>query len=271
MSFDNFDIPFGEPETVEAQVVQQPQVQAQAVQQPQVQAQPVQQAQAVATVQTQAVALEDEIDFGDIQIAGAQIGDIGIKVSRFAFEKCKFVKTSKARISLVSTKVAVIKMHYREGLGNYICFNGDCCKNDGYSRIRYLFPVCRYETDTKGKPVSRNVTQEVLVLGKDAYETIVTMSETCQGKLSDYDLVVTCTDEQFQKITFVPAGQALWKRDAEVKKEVIDFWKANLKDLIKPVANVLTAQEYANAIAENEADVAEPPAQADVNFDSVFG
>ena len=64
-------------------------------------------------------------------LPGVVVGDMGIEVSRLPVEKMKFTKDSRSLISIVSSKVVAVKVHYREGLGSYLCFGGKCCEVDG--------------------------------------------------------------------------------------------------------------------------------------------
>lgn len=207
-----------------------------------------------------------DFNFGDLgDMPGVVVGDIGLEVSRLPVERCKFTKDSRALISIVTSKVIAVKVHYREGLGSYLCFGGKCCDMDGLSRVKYLFPVIVYDTDKKGIPVSNKVEYKCLAIGKDSYEDIMAMQEL-NGDITNMDLLVVCKDEQYQKVSFQQAGPARWKKSKRLVKETQDFWREHMKDIIKPVARKITEAEL---MKDASADIA--PSQGEVNFDDVFG
>lgn len=208
-------------------------------------------------------------DFEELKsIPGVVVGDIGMEISRFPVERAKFTTSSKALISIVSSNVVACKTHYNEDVGNYICFGGACCEHDGLAKVRYLFPIVQYDTDKKGVPVSKEVTFRVLTLGKDAYDDVRTIMDL-NGDLSKLDLLVTCKDEQFQKISIQMAGAARWRKSKDLAREVVSFWKKNLKEMVKPVARVITEEEYTKKISGSGA-VAVTGASDEVDFDKLF-
>lgn len=200
-------------------------------------------------------------------LPGVVVGDVGLEISRFPVEKARFTTSSRSLISIVSGHVVAIKTHYNEDLGNYICFGGKCCEQDGLARVRYLFPVVMYDTDKRGRPVSKEVTFKTLVLGKDAYDDIRTIIEL-NGDITKLDLLVTCKDEQYQKVSLATAGSARWRKDREVAKQVVTFWREHIKDMIIPVARVMTPEEFDKRVAAELA--IENTAGDDVDFDKMF-
>lgn len=205
-----------------------------------------------------------DFDFGGMQnLPGVVVGDIGVEISRFPVERAKFTKDSKALISIVSSKVVAVKTHYREGLGSYLCFGGACCDKDGLARIKYLFPVNVYDTDRKGSPVSKDLQRKVLAIGSDQYEDIRTMMEL-NGDITAYDILVTCKDEKYQKISFTLAGTARWRKSKKMMSDTVEFWREHMKDIIKPVAREITESDLEKS---NAADV---DTRGDINFDDVF-
>lgn len=202
-----------------------------------------------------------------MSLPGVVVGDVGIEVSRFPVERAKFTTSSKSLISIVSPKVIVIKTHYSEELGNFMCFGGRCCEKDGLAKVRYLFPIVVYDTDKRGVPVSTEVSFRVLALGKDSYDDIRTIMEL-NGDISKMDLVVTCKDEQYQKVSLTQAGAARWRKSKEIAKEVVTFWKEHMKDLITPVARVITPEDY-NKL-KSEGAVIDNTVADDVDFNTLF-
>lgn len=223
---------------------------------------------AVVTTKSKEVPALDDLglDFSALQaLPGTVVGDIGIEVSRLPVERVKFTANQRALISIVSGRVTAIKCHYDEEVGSFLCFGGSCCETGDLARVKYLFPVVVYDTDKRGKPVSREVSNMCLAVGKDQYEDILAMQDL-NGDITKYDILVACKDENYQKLSFQLAGEARWKRSEAISKPVIEFWRENIKHLVKSVARQITEKEYLKA--KNAGEAAETA--KDVNFDDVF-
>ena len=205
-----------------------------------------------------------KFDFSSLGLKGVHVGDIGLEISRFVVDKLKFNTNQKTLIALVSPQVIAIKTHYLEGLGSVLCHSGACCEYDN-PRIRYCFPVVVYDTDRKGKPVSRKIQFKCLVVGKEAYESIMTKHELC-GDISGVDLLVTCTDEAYQRIQLDTAGDCRWKKNPNMVKEVQEFWATNMKHLLDAVAKPTTDK----AVREAMGDADNAPSEADIDFSDLL-
>jgi hypothetical protein len=209
------------------------------------------------------------LDFSGFgSLPGVVCGDIGLTVSRVPVERAKFTKDSRALIHIVTSKVVAIKTHYREGLGNYLCFGGECCEYDGLARVKYLFPIDVYDTNKKGKPVSAELQHRVLSVGADQYEDIMTLQEL-NGDVTGLDILVSCKDEQYQKLSFQVAGPARCINNAQWKdsyREGCKFWGDNFKHIVKSSARVVTRNEFLKDVSENVG----ANATDDVDFDKVF-
>jgi hypothetical protein len=187
----------------------------------------------------------------ELSSSGVVTGEIGTKVSRYPIEKIRFTKAKKELISIMTGNVTIPKLHYHENTGSFLCFDGLCCDKLGFPKVRYLFPVVVYDTNKAGKPVSKDVEVKVLQLGKELYEDITTIKEM-HGDITNIDLLVTCKDEQYQRVSFTPAGKARWRRSSEIKKEVYNFWKKNHKHMIRAVGRELTEKEFIEEMEIND-------------------
>lgn len=202
-------------------------------------------------------------DFGSLSsLPGVVVGDTGIEVSRFPVERAKFSKGQRALISILSDQVVVAKTHYDEDIGNFLCFGGACCQTD-LARVRYVFPIMKYETDTKGKPVGKEVKCMAFVVGQETYQTLLDITDL-KGSLTQFDLLVSCSDEQYQKITIQEAGEARYKKSAEMVRKINEFWAENGKHILKSTARKVTPQEFARLKA------ADTTSAEEVDFDDVF-
>lgn len=202
-------------------------------------------------------------DFSSLNsLPGVVVGNTGIEVSRFPVERAKFNKGQRAMISILSDEVIVAKTHYDEDIGSFLCFSGACCQTD-LARVRYVFPIMQYETDAKGKPINTVVKNKALVVGQDTYDTLLDIRDL-KGSLTQFDLLVSCSDEQYQKISLQEAGQARYKKKPEMVREINEFWAENGKHILKSTARKITPQEYSKL---KSADVT---TSENVDFDDVF-
>jgi hypothetical protein len=157
---------------------------------------------------------------------GIEVGDIGMKVSRVPIEKYKASASKVDRIGFITQKVIPVKYHFIDGVGSILCTGGKCCELQGSPTIRYLFPIVEYQTDAEGNVTGGKVALKMLSAGEDLYKSIQTINKgsMSQGGIDHVDLLVTCTDEHFQKITLVQAGEALWRKFSAVAEFLKNKW-----------------------------------------------
>ena len=182
----------------------------------------------------EAVADDFSIDLPDtlkasLVEAGADIGEIGMKVSREPIEKYKASASKIDRIGFITTKVIPVKIHYIDGKGYIMCFHGKCCELGGNPAVRYLFPIAVYQTDTEGNVCGNKVSLMILSAGEDLYKSIQTLHKgsASVGGIDHVDLLVTCTDEKYQKLTLVQAGPAIWRRYRQIAEFLSQKWSAD--------------------------------------------
>lgn len=125
-------------------------------------------------------------------------------------------------------KFLMANYHYAPGLG-YIAAKGE------YTTTKFGPPkrklgtfIVKYKTDRngalpKGSDGKAVFDYEVMEwnFGEDKYRLLATIHD--EFPLTSHDLKVTCTDDQFQKLSFTACnGNALWQRDERLKKEVLE-------------------------------------------------
>lgn len=226
---------------------------------------------APAKAQPQAVSVQVDLDSFDSLLdslggKGVLSGELGTKINRFPIERMRFTTAKRELIAIISNKVLAIKTHYVEDLGSILCFEGACCVDQGMPKVRYVFPAVKYETDAKGRPISKKVEVMAFMVSSDVYEDIIMLSEN-MGAITDMDLMVSCKDEQYQNISIQPAGRARWKSSAELVQQVTDTMKTHAKHLLASIARPVTPQAYAEALGKDPGVAAMTPA----DFDSAFG
>ena len=157
---------------------------------------------------------------------GIEVGDIGMKVSRVPIEKYKASASKVDRIGFITQKVIPVKYHFIDGVGSILCTGGKCCELQGNPTIRYLFPIVEYQTDAEGNVTGGKVSLKMLSAGEDLYKSIQTINKgsMASGGIDHVDLLVTCTDEHYQKITLVQAGPALWRQYSQIAEFLKNKW-----------------------------------------------
>jgi len=252
--------------SVQHQHIQAQQPVSQAAPQPhqQIQAQSHAPAQPMRVVSAHSIA---DIDLG-IDIPGVVVGNVGVVVTRFPVERIKFTAQKKERISVILDQVIVCKTHWHDDIGSIICNGGLCCDQFGMPSVRYIFPILHYEgTDKIGKLISSDFSVKIMVLSSEVYKELLTIVEN-KGNLSQFDLIATCSDEKWQKISFIEVGDGRWKASEKVREVVADTLRRHGKRLIAAVGQSMTDEQLAKKLG---VDVAPGFAeQADVDFDQVF-
>jgi len=218
---------------------------------------------------------EDDFFGGMEDIPGVTIGEIGkINTSIYPIKRAKFSTKQMSRIAVISAKALVFNTHFLEAQKfNIVCFGGRCCDDMGNPRKRIVLPIVRYTTNEKGEVLSRTLSYEALSLSKDYYESIMTINTLkYPGNITDVDLMVKCSDDTFQKLTFHDAGPARWKNNPEIVKAVKKFWTENFKYLVPVVARPVTEKEYLKIIgAGNEAPPMPVTPTQVADMDDIFG
>lgn len=269
------------PQGTTQQMVQQPMMQnplgamggMSAMGQPMMAAPVVQQPQGLATVGDDfSIGLPDDMQ-SELAEVGIEVGDIGVKVSRVPIDRYKASASKIDRIGLLINKVIPIKTHYIEGVGSIICFHGKCCEVAGSPMVRYLFPIVVYTTDADGNISGGKVTLMMLSVGEDTYRTIITLSKSCMnvGGLDHVDLLVTCTDETYQKMTFVNAGPAVWRQYPQIANFLKEKWLQDGSKSYMAVARKMDEETFLKVMnlddagADNSAQSFDPSKSSDLS------
>lgn len=190
---------------------------------------------AVRPTQSQAVASvsdDFEIDLPaelqqSLEDMGVVVGDIGTKVSKVPIERYKASASKVDRIGFLTKKVMAVKYHYIQGVGSIVCFGGKCCDVGGTPQVRYLFPIAVYTSDSDGNISGKKVELKILSAGDDLYKSIMTINKgTAQyGGIDHIDLLVTCTDDKYQKLSLTFAGPAVWRKYQPIANFLSERWK----------------------------------------------
>lgn len=189
----------------------------------------------------------DDASQRDLEREGVIVGDLGeVKMSRIPIERFKASTNKISRIGLLSKRLIGIKYHYHDDCGSIVCFGGKCCELIGLPNARYLFPVVEYSTDNDGNIAGKKLNLRMLSAGEDLYKTIITIHSGCraQGGIDFVDLLVTCTDDKYQKITLTPCGDAAWRMNENVAKKLADQWAQDSKFAYLAVARKVDEKSF---------------------------
>lgn len=172
--------------------------------------------------------------------------ELGDKLKSIAVERYKASEGHKDVIAVVSKKIAAVHMHYQEGVGFFYCFQGKCCEDLGLPSVRYILPVLVYTLrDIRTRDYGMPLSLKYMALGKDVYESQILSKLEISQDLNMKDLLVTCTDEGWQKITIDVIGPNSWR---DPKKGMVDTVKMlydEYKRLISlSVARSITESKY---------------------------
>ena len=171
----------------------------------------------------------------------------GARVKSKAVERYKGAKGVSDVIAILSLDIASAHVHYGEGVGYFYCFGGVCCEALGLPATKYIIPVAHYtrrSRDDWGGPV----TVKYLSLGTEMYESgLVAKNDILNrdGKqLTDVDLQVTCTDEQYQRISFDVLCDAKWRADTSLVPAVQRLYTEYQSLIGLSVAREITPEHF---------------------------
>jgi hypothetical protein len=152
---------------------------------------------------------------------------LGDTVKPIAVERYKGSKGQKEVVSILTNNISAVHMHFTKGIGGYYCFGGACCKLEGMPAVRYIIPIVKYSVTNPAQFIySSPVFVQYLAVGKERYDEIV-LKDKINKDITAVDMVVSCVDDQYQKLSFEVLGPALWRTDkamtAEVKAQYVEY------------------------------------------------
>lgn len=202
-------------------------------------------------------------------VQGITMGEMGVKVSRTPIAKYKGSTQKNDRISFITKNVMAIKTHYFDGVGSILCFGKKCCEMGGFPSVRYLFPVVIYNTDNEGEIVSNKLDIKILSASEDFYKSILTINRAAKamGGIDKIDLLVTCTDDKYQKLTLNQAGPATWRKSDKAIEWVQDKWTNDAEFAYMAVARSVDESAFLNLMGLDDMGGNDAPQQVQSNQD----
>lgn len=89
----------------------------------------------------------------------------------------------------------------------------------------FVSPIMQYLTDSKLKPLEPIAAQMKLwIFGEDKFGVLCNRAEE-RGDLRQYDIVLTCQEESFQRFDIDIAQSAFWLKDDATRKRFAELYK----------------------------------------------
>lgn len=183
---------------------------------------------------------------------------LGDTIKPIAVERYKASKNQKDVISILTPNIQAAHMHFTKGIGGYYCFEGACCHMEGLPTTRYIIPIVKYSMIDMAKFVyGLPVFVQYFSVAKDRYDEILTKNRLNKD-ITSVDLLVSCTDEAYQKITLDVMGPCLWRQDPNIKKEVKDLYQEYNNLVGVSVARTIDESTFLKLYQEKASDPAQP-------------
>jgi hypothetical protein len=169
-------------------------------------------------------------------------------------------------------KFKMANYHYAPGLG-YINAKGEyTTQKFGPPKRRIGTIVVKYSTDRQGslpKGADGKPQLDFQIMewqfGEDKYRLLATIHE--EFPLTKHDIKVTCTDAQYQKLSFTACnGEALWQRNENLKSSILE----RVAEMAHQVSlcRDLSVQEIKEHYGESEDAV--PDVSSDIDYDDLM-
>ena len=166
-----------------------------------------------------------------VQKFTAKKGQTIIKILSTSKEHCLFSKT-----------------HYLEGVGYFHCFGGSCCQacadagDKGSTSERAILPIAVYKPSLSGVPTLEFA---YLPLPEQKYSALVSMNVNI-GAVTNYDIIIDCEDEKYQKYTFTSKISAppIINSIADSQAKVATFLAEYSANIMKTLGKTIDELEF---------------------------
>lgn len=185
--------------------------------------------------------------------------DMGQKVSTAVMDKFKGQKDERKRVSIFmpwfdiqgkENSAMAVKRHYSQDLGSFVCFNGECCQYEDKAAVRYLFPVIEYPiaNNDATRPLPENYGEcklKLLVAGNELYSSIADAYAAHGNSFEGYDLIMTCTEQQYQSFTVMATNDTA-RNSYQSFNKCVERWKQVRDQAYTVVARKMDPEYYRN-------------------------
>lgn len=190
------------------------------------------------------------VDFNLADLTGqasfVTVTTTGEAVEEYPFDRVKFFENRRTRFSLITTEMALVRRHYTQEHGYFVCYGGLCCKlADKPAAAVYLYPVVQYlDVADNGKLVGGAIRVRTLVANREMYNAIVSLQDI-KGDATALDLVGSLMpgNDRFPKTQILDAGPATWRQDPANLTYVQQYFAENSSHFLSVAGKVYTDQE----------------------------
>lgn len=167
----------------------------------------------------------------------------------------------RARLAVLEEKAHKAFVHYKSFY--FYCLGEECpaCLAKAPSP-RYLTWVFVYSTTQDGQvmtPVSGAV--KAWLFGRDKYGVLSQTAMTWRRDLRTLDMMVQCSDQQFQRMDITPLPDCVWQQDASLAQQVLTLFQQTRIEPGDIIAKRLTADRI-RALYSAQAQLQEVPVGA---------
>lgn len=183
--------------------------------------------------------------------------EMGQKVSTAVMDKFKGQKDERKRVTIMmpwfdvpgkENAIMAIKRHYSQDLGSFICWGGECCQYEDKAAVRYLFPVIEYPiaNNDATRPLPENYGEcklKLLIAGNELYSSIADAYAAHGNSFNGYDLIMTCTEQQYQSFTVMATNDTA-RNNYQSFNKCIEKWKQVREQAYTVVARKMDPEYY---------------------------
>lgn len=165
-------------------------------------------------------------------------------------------KLGDTRIRILSTECCFLaRTHYLKGVGTFHCFGGSCCQavanaaeGEANTQERAVLPIAVAIPSIHG---GMSVEYQYLALPETKYTQLVSLNNNV-GDITTYDILIQCTDENYQKYTFLPLVGQPSTIFTEAEMPNIQKFLTTYKDsIMKTLGKTLDENSFAAARAKS--------------------
>jgi len=170
------------------------------------------------------------------------------------------------------------EVYFKKGNGlGYTLYSGDdrrCLKVLGDLKGRIVTVVVVYRTDEEGnplKPINEKQGWKVVpwAFGKDKFDDIKILQRG--SPLQENDVIVSCTNADYQHLKFFNGGKALWRHD-KLRRAILTAAEKVAKDLDKVIGTKRTSAEILDKLGiADSPDATGDGASSDVDYSDLLG
>jgi len=165
------------------------------------------------------------------------------------------------------------RVHYNEkfkNLGVFFCLSKPghtevCCENAGKPTLKIGMLVVHYQTDKSGalnKPF--NYVVKPWIFSEAKYNSLKMKNK--EFPLISHDLMVTCTEEDYQKLDFSPCKDAAWRANSDVENQILDEAASMMQTLQRELGRERNLDELREAFGLSSGAVpADTPSADDLS------